>query len=381
MNRLFSSPGRVLSGLRRFWFAPTDPTTLGAVRIATGAVLLYTYAAIAPNALDYIGPNAWIDPIALETIRGLEEPSNYSYAWSVFSLVADPQSITALYWVFLGGIVAFMFGLFTPVATPLVWIGHVSFVHRAHLTWCGMDVILAMLTFYMMFAPCGAALSINRLWRRSAGPPRPSWRANLCIRLIQVHMAIVYLFAGLGKLQGSQWWDGSAVWSVMAATEFSPFDVTGLGRFGDMACLAISTLGVLITLGFEIGFIFLIWNRAARPTMLALAVLLHVGIGLFMGLGAFGAAMLTGCLAFVEPASLKAFQQFFRIPARRRQPLRTVETERPPEAPLPKRTPVAVYVDPKKQELRSELAADLAAWSRDSDQELETADGDSQRAA
>jgi len=381
MNRLLTSPLRILGDWRRFWFEPADPTTLGAVRIATGAVLLYTYAAIAPTALDYIGPNAWVDPSALESIRGLEENSNHSYAWSVFSLVSDPQSITALYWVFLGSIVAFLFGLFTPVATPLVWIGHVSFVHRAHLTWCGMDVILAMITFYMMFAPCGAALSLDRLGRRTAGSPRASWRANLCIRLIQVHMAIVYLCAGLGKLQGSQWWDGSAVWSVMATKELAPFNVTGLGRLGDAACLGISSFGVLLTLGFEIGFIFLIWNRAARPVMLALAVFLHAGIGLFMGLGAFGAAMLAGCLAFVEPASLNAFLQFFRIPSRRRQPLRTVETEPPLETPLPKRTPVAVYVDPKKQDVHSDLAADLAAWSRASDQALETAEVRSDKAA
>lgn len=380
MNQFFSSPGRLLGGWRRFWFAPIDPTTLGAVRIATGAVLLYTYAAIAPSVLDYLGPNAWIDPTALGVIRGFEENSNHAYAWSVFSLVSDPQSITALYWVFLGSLVAFLFGVFTPLATPLVWIGHVSFVHRAHLTWCGMDVILAMLVFYMMFAPAGAALSIDRLWRRSSGPPRASWRANLCIRLIQVHMAIVYLCAGLGKLQGSQWWDGSAVWSVMATPELAPFDVTSLGRLGDVACLGISTLGVLLTLGFEIGFIFLIWNRSARPVMLALAVFLHAGIGLFMGLGAFGAAMLAGCLAFVEPASLAGFLQFFQI-FRRRKPSPAIEMERPLDAPLPKRMPVAVYVDPRKQDVRSDLAADLAAWSRASDQELETADGDSQRAA
>jgi len=381
MNRLLSSPIHMLVGWRRFWFAPVDPTTLAAVRIATGAVLLYTYAAVAPAVLDYVGPNAWVDPAALTTIRGMEDNSTYRYTWSVFSLVSDPQSIITLYWVFLASIAAFALGVFTRVAAPLVWIGHVSFVHRAHLTWYGIDVILAMLTFYMMFAPCGAALSLDRLWRRSAGPPRASWTANLCIRLIQVHMAIIYLCAGLGKLQGSQWWDGSAVWTVIATKELAPLDVTGLGRLGDLVCLTISSLGVLMTLGFEIGFIFLIWNRAARPVMLALAVFLHAGIGLFMGMSAFGAAMLAGCFAFVEPTSITGFLQFFRIPFRRRQPSVAVEMESQIDSPLSRQKRIALYVDRKKQEVKSDLAADLEIWSRASDTALEAVDGHSDQAA
>ena len=35
----------------------------------------------------------------------------------------------------------------------------------------------------------------------------PSVAANLAIRLIQVHMCIIYLFSGIGKLQGEHWVD------------------------------------------------------------------------------------------------------------------------------------------------------------------------------
>jgi predicted methyltransferase MtxX (methanogen marker protein 4) len=40
--------------------------------------------------------------------------------------------------------------------------------------------------------------------------------------------------------------------------------------------------------------------------MLTLAVVMHAGIGLLMGMGAFGAAMLTGCLAFVDASRVRA---------------------------------------------------------------------------
>jgi hypothetical protein len=67
----------------------------------------------------------------------------------------------------------------------------------------------------------------------------------------------------------------------------------------------VSVSGVVLTLFYEISFIFLIWNRTLRPIMLFLALMMHLGIGLFMGLGTFSAIMLTGCLAFVAPTSLR----------------------------------------------------------------------------
>src|SRR4051812_28656863 len=100
MNRLLSFPGRILGGWRRFWFAPADPTTLGAVRMATGAVLFYVYAACTPTVLSYIGPNALIDPTALEVIREQGGNPGRWYGWSVYFLVSEPWAINAIYWGF-----------------------------------------------------------------------------------------------------------------------------------------------------------------------------------------------------------------------------------------------------------------------------------------
>ena len=69
----------------------------------------------------------------------------------------------------------------------------------------GLDKINCMLAMYLMLGPCGARYSIDRLWRLRRGAPTevpPSSAANLAIRLIQVHMCIIYLFSGIGKLQG-----------------------------------------------------------------------------------------------------------------------------------------------------------------------------------
>jgi len=66
---------------------------------------------------------------------------------------------------------------------------------------------------------------------------------------------------------------------------------------------------VFVTLVYEIGFAFLIWNKNVRPFLLFCAVLLHGGIAFVMGLPAFSALMVIGCFAFVSPESVRWFCQ------------------------------------------------------------------------
>ena len=78
----------------------------------------------------------------------------------------------------------------------------------------GLDKINWMLALYLMVGPCGARYSVDRLWRLRRGNTEvpASSSANLAIRLIQVHMCIIYLFSGIAKMQGSPGSVGEATW-------------------------------------------------------------------------------------------------------------------------------------------------------------------------
>ena len=80
-----------------------------------------------------------------------------------------------------------------------------------------------------------------------------------------------------------------------------------VGGYSDRTLSIFSSAGVLFTLAYEIGFSFLVWNRTLRPLVLAGGLLLHLGIGLLMGLGPFSAAMATCLLAFIEPVHCGGF--------------------------------------------------------------------------
>ena len=54
----------ILGPVGRFFFSPTDPTTLGFMRIMTGLVLLYTHAAYTPDLQEFFGPARLVGPEA-----------------------------------------------------------------------------------------------------------------------------------------------------------------------------------------------------------------------------------------------------------------------------------------------------------------------------
>ena len=129
-----------------------------------------------------------------------------------------------------------------------------------------------------------------------SGVPSPSISANIALRLIQLHLCLIYGMAGLAKLQGQGWWNGLAIWGTLASGEFRLLNFTWMAAF-PWILNALTHL----SLALEIGYPALIWVRPLRPLLLACIVMLHLGIGLTApGLSEFGLAMIAGNLAFVS---------------------------------------------------------------------------------
>jgi len=299
-----------LTGWNQFWFTPADPHTICTIRIVVGLLMLANYIEYLPAIHEFIGPDAWIDASATAELHSGQSSGTayerYIGGWyrpSVFSL-ASHETLPWMYGGFLIAIVALTVGFCSRTANLIVWIGHLSFLHRSLIAWYGLDIILAMLLAYLVIAPTGAVFSVDA-WirnRRSEQPVQPTVTTNLATRMIQIHMCIIYAAAGLTKLQGNTWWEGTAIWYVLMIDELALIDFRWLATLNDGLIQTLCGLATTGTLVFEIGFPALIWNRMLRPLVLVGSVCLHLGIGLVMGLFAFGLGMLTGCLAFVPPS-------------------------------------------------------------------------------
>lgn len=336
--------GNLFRGWDRFWFTPVDPATVGFVRILAASTLLFIHLACLPDFMDFVGPHAWIDSQAVEEIIKLPDspelqqlkpaPSDSLEIWreklknrrsatwyplSIWLYVQEPVVMWILEGFFLACMACYAIGFCSRPMAVICWFAHLSFVTRGYSIWFGMDTILLFILFYLMFAPTGAALSVDRLfarWRalKKAGKtdipldPIPSWGANAALRMIQIHMGIVYLCSALSKLQGPAWWSGYATWISLNTEEFALFPMDWLGR-DDMLWQWVCGIGTLATIVFELIFIFLVWLRGWRPLMILGAVLLHLGIGVTMGLFGFGVVMVTGCFSFLKPEEVRWLMQ------------------------------------------------------------------------
>ena len=320
----------------RFWFTPIDPTGFGFLRICCGFVVFFTYLMYSYDLFSYVGPHCWLDqPTWTRTETPVyEPPTNWadaptllsekdSYVWSFFLHVQDPFWIVVFHVGVLVVMLLFMVGLWTRVTSVLTWMGVMCYIHRLPTSQFGMDAMIAILLLYMMIGNGGAALSLDR-WlevrrlRREQGPSadlalKPSWSANLAVRLFQIHFCTIYLVSGLSKLQGAGWWNGTAIWWCLANPNFAPMRIGLYHQFLVFLCQQrwlweIYLSGsVAFTLFTEIGFAFLVWNKKWRPIMVGCSVLLHIGIGLIMGLVVFSLCMLTMVLAFVPPDQSRLF--------------------------------------------------------------------------
>jgi hypothetical protein len=129
----------------------------------------------------------------------------------------------------------------------------------------------------------------------------PSISANIAIRLMQIHLCIIYLFSGLGKAMGETWWDGSAMWLAVANYEYQSIDLTWLADSPELLSLLAH-----VTVAWELSYPALVWPRLTRPLVVAMSVPLHLGIALFLGMMTFGLAMIIANLAFVSPWIVRA---------------------------------------------------------------------------
>lgn len=302
--------GSAIAGWDRFWFTPQLPHTLALIRIATGAMLLYTHLVLASDLESFLGKEAWIESeLARQLHDGTFGPNDggWSYLWSI-------ESPTALWIHQLLAIVAsgcLMLGLLTRVVAPLTWLLQLMFVHRLTGALFGLDQVTTMLAFYVMLSPCGSVYSLDsilrkrfvktrdfgsRFWRYMFPDGLPTTSARIATRLAQLHVCVIYMFGGLWKARGEQWWDGTAMWFAAVNYEYQSNDLTWIARYPALfAGLA------HLTVFWETFYCALVWPKWTRPLVLITAVMVHGGIALYLGMITFGTIMIVANGMFLEP--------------------------------------------------------------------------------
>lgn len=150
-------------------------------------------------------------------------------------------------------------------------------------------VVMAML----VTGDPGARFSLDDRLRMKRGAPRaPETACAMPLRLLQLHFAQVYFFAGVVKIFAAGWSTGAILSMSLASRWATPAGLWLSTRLPDVALRALG-LGTIL---FELLAPFLLFVSWARPWVIAVGLCFHLGIQLSLGIGYLGAHFILALL-------------------------------------------------------------------------------------
>ena len=185
-------------------------------------------------------------------------------------------------------------GLFSRTAAILTCFFHLCAVKSGGLWAYGMDNFTTIGLFYLMLSPLPDKCSVDYKFRK-VGLKNPQLQ-GLFRRVLQVHLCIIYFFGGLAKFAGPDWWNGNSLWRALTQTPFNIVSPGILVKWKDL----FPVVGISVWL-IEIGYPLLIWSKRTRNIWLICVIIMHVAIGLTMGMYLFALVMIVLNLAAFGP--------------------------------------------------------------------------------
>jgi hypothetical protein len=317
MTGIAWKPAGVPGAWNRCWFDEVPPHVFALLRIAFGLLGLLGLAGVTPVSM-YWSPDG-LAPVPGPGVGLRAAVQAAGLGWLAGA---------AFFAVMAASFLAMTVGYRSALAVPACFFGSVLQSHWNHLPLSSAHQVTVTLLFCLMWADTGAAWSVDRwLARRRGGSGRWERQPVWPLRLFQCQVALVYLSAGLWKLAGPMWRDGSAVHWAASLNTFHRLPIADPPE----AASAMTVLTYL-TLLWELAFAPMLLLRATRRLALLAGVCVHLGLWLVLEIGPFSWVMLASYLAFLDPHAAARVPEAVRIgplpPRRSVQPeLRTSGAE------------------------------------------------------
>ncbi|MFJ1748793.1 HTTM domain-containing protein [Streptomyces sp. NPDC088116] len=327
-SRLLHRAGALLAVLTE---RPVSLYATAVLRIGYGLLYLLFLLREFPHRDEIWGPgSAWTPTLAKQLFDQTE--------WASFLTLSDSRAyFEVCYAVAVVTSALFMLGWRTRAVSVLFAVVVASFHARSIFMTDGGDNLILLMAVYLVFTACGRRWSLDARRARlrtsqDRAPKRPadSHRTGLTGQLgdarqtlvtvlhncgmfvIAAQICILYGSAGLYKVQGTTWGNGTALHYVLNLDLFRPWPALSHMTDGHMTLIAIvSYLTVLL----QVAFPFVLFGRLKYP-VLAMLLGMHIGIGVLMGLPLFSGAMIIADAAFLPDRFYQSLARLWRRTAR-----------------------------------------------------------------
>ena len=269
----------MIGAWRRWAFTPADTAPMAALRIACGILVLGWTASLLPDAQPFLGAGG-VAPAAVNNGAG----------W--WTLPVNPYADCALLAL---AALAMTLGWRSRASSAVVALLRIVLQRQDVWVLDSGDQLLRELCIYVALMPSGETWSLDA--RRRPSQPRAPW----ALRLLQVQISIVYLFALMSKLHGDTWQNGSAVGIILQVGDMQRLTLPHAIANSVLAA-ALLTYGTLVTEAF---LILGLWHPKTRWWAMGAGTAMHLGIEATLLTGWFSLTIIACYLAFVPPATLR----------------------------------------------------------------------------
>jgi hypothetical protein len=294
-----------------FFFKPQPPTPIALFRVLYGMLLIANLVFLRPDWLAWYGEHSWV---TLSTMLKVEPGPRLNL---FVVLPHDDRWTEALFWIFLASAICLTVGFLTRMSSILAFLCLTSIQQRnLYMTHSG-DTFLRVAGFFLMFAPVGAAFSVDRLVRIRKGKegpeiqPKPPWAQ----RMIQIELALLYFVTFWWKSTGAAWVNGTAVYYLNHLAEYQ-----GLPLPSWFQHPVFEKLGSWLTLAIEFSLGVLIWFKELRYPVLLLGLLFHLFLEYRLDVPLFQWTVLSAYVLFIDQHDLDRAWTWIRRAVARKVP-------------------------------------------------------------
>ncbi len=293
--------------------APRDSLPLCAARAGLGATLFAAYLQYLPYGHTFFGPHGIGGS---DTIARHRDFPGLAYDWytpiRVLHLAGSDGMMWALYELLLLSAAAFAIGLWPRLAGAIAAPLHMVFLAHNPMLDGGWRALIGPFIFYLVLSDCGAQLSFDAWWKnrhQKIAPPPPQV-APWGMRILQVHLCVMYLVPGFERLDAIGWVQGEMVLRGLLNASYGRFE---LDWPSVSPALRILTWGVLI---LEPAAPFILWLRGVGRYWALALITMHVCLEVLMDTGWWQFMMVSALLTFLPAKWLRRGLAPFRARTR-----------------------------------------------------------------
>ena len=272
------------------WFEKTSAAPLAVYRIGFGLLMLF-------STIRFIA-NGWV------TTQYIEPDFHFSYYGFEWVPYPTPNGIYLLFALMLIGAVLIMIGLFYRIGTIVFFLSftYVELLDKAN--YLNHYYFVSLIAFLLIFIPANRYFSLDV---KFGFAPCSKTCSKWHIKILQFQIAIVYIFAGIAKLE-SDWLLHAQPLKFWLHTAHH-YPVIGPLLKQNWVAYTFAWFGCI----YDLTIVYFLINKKTRTIAYLFVIIFHLTTWLLFPIGVFPWVMIMATLIFFSPPFHEKILNFLRL--------------------------------------------------------------------